>query len=79
MRWTPAQIAELEKFARWGFTGQEIADRMDMTRNQVIGKAWREGIVLGEGESPGERMLRGMEYKLAVERISSFKTKQGAA
>lgn len=66
MRWTHAQYSELRKYARWGFTLQEAADRMKLDVTQVSGAARRRAIAFGEGESRSERTLRGIEYRNAM-------------
>lgn len=45
-KWTPEDDAKLSKFWQEGLTGQEIADRLNVTRNSALGRAKRIGLPL---------------------------------
>ena len=47
LRWSHDEEQELANHVRNGLTAGQIAQRMDMTRNMVIGKAWRMGLSIG--------------------------------
>lgn len=39
--WTPARVAELQRLRGDGLSGSEIAQRMGVTRNAVLGQMYR--------------------------------------
>lgn len=61
--WTASLTRQLRAYAAMSLSAAEISDRLDVSRNAVIGKCHREGIALSYP-------LRGMqvhprEYQLA--------------
>lgn len=57
--WTPARDAILRKCAADGLSAGGAADKLRVTRNKAIGRAWRLGIKFGGRFSPGaSRMTR---------------------
>lgn len=44
--WTPYMIERLRTLAAQGLYASDIARQMGLTKNAVIGKAWRKGIKL---------------------------------
>jgi hypothetical protein len=49
----------LRRLAAKGLSSGEIARKMNMTRCKIMGKVYREEIVLGAGETHSERCSRG--------------------
>lgn len=49
--WTPAAISKLTELAAKSDSVRKIADAFGVTRNTIIGKAWRMGIPLPVGRS----------------------------
>ena len=52
LRWSHDEEQELANNIRNGLTAGQIAIKMDMTRNMVIGKAWRMGLSIGRHNRP---------------------------
>lgn len=60
--WTPKIVSELWRLAGLGMSSREIAKDLGMTKNQVVGKASREGVSLKQrpiADVPIESRPRG--------------------
>lgn len=53
--WTPENEARLWEIAPVAKSVREIADQLGVTRNTIIGKAWRIGLALPVGKSGPRR------------------------
>ena len=59
--WTPERIAQLRTLAASGLTSSQVARRMGVSRNTIIGKAYRLKIAWGHGVKWGQEHLTTKE------------------
>ena len=56
--WTPERIAQLRALAASGLTASQVGRAMGVSRNTIIGKAWRLKIAWGHGVRWGREHLK---------------------
>ncbi len=78
--WTPEQHAALVRMAAAGLTGSEIAKALGVTRNAVMGRAHRTGVVLPMDERKAAicEAVWAARQKLSDAQVETIQRRRGA-
>ena len=75
--WTAERTDELEKLVALGLSGSQIAEKMGLSRNQVVGRSHRCGFKLSGGAAQEARVLSNVAIRPKKRRVAALKLVEG--